>query len=333
MASIVKYKNGWRALVCVKSVRDSQIFELKGDAKIWAAQRETEIRADTKKTPGERYTLDQALEKYSSEVSIKKRGKHWEEVRINAFRSDPESHRLPLVLPIGEVTTGHLAEWRDHRLTKVSTGTVLRELTILINLFEVCRKEWGWVVKNPTEDMSRPSRPEHRDRLISWFEIRKMLRALNWQRGPCRTKTQAVGRAFMLALRSGMRAGEICNLKLEFVFDDHCLLPVTKSKPRRVPLTRQSFRLIESMQGWSDQTVFGVDSRSRDALFRKAREKAGLAEAGFRFHDARHTAATMTAKKIDILDLCKIFGWSDPKMAMVYYNPTVSDLAARLNKN
>ena len=27
---------------------------------------------------------------------------------------------------------------------------------------------------------------------------------------------------------------------------------------------------------------------------------------------------------------CKAFGWSDPKMAMVYFNPTGDDLAGKL---
>jgi hypothetical protein len=38
----------------------------------------------------------------------------------------------------------------------------------------------------------------------------------------------------------------------------------------------------------------------------------------------------MMAKKVDVLTLCKIFGWSNPKMAMVYYNPTPSQMAAQL---
>ncbi|AKQ59688.1 Phage integrase family protein [Bordetella hinzii] len=82
------------------------------------------------------------------------------------------------------------------------------------------------------------------------------------------------------------------------------------------------------MKGWDDDFVFGLKTASLDALFRKYRERAGLE--GFTFHDTRHTAATMISKKIDVLDLCKMFGWTDPKMAMVYYNPHASSIAARL---
>ena len=33
---------------------------------------------------------------------------------------------------------------------------------------------------------------------------------------------------------------------------------------------------------------------------------------------------------VDVLTLCKIFGWKDPKFAMIYYNPKPSDIAKLL---
>ena len=36
------------------------------------------------------------------------------------------------------------------------------------------------------------------------------------------------------------------------------------------------------------------------------------------------------ANKIGVMDLCKMFGWTDPKMAMVYLSPSADDIAARL---
>lgn len=67
-----------------------------------------------------------------------------------------------------------------------------------------------------------------------------------------------------------------------------------------------------------------------DAIFRRARERARLD--GFTFHDSRHTAATWLAQRMDVLDLCKMFGWTDPRQAMAYYNPTASQIAARIKK-
>lgn len=44
MASIVPHGKRFRAHVCVKGVRDSELFETKSEAKAWAANREAELR-------------------------------------------------------------------------------------------------------------------------------------------------------------------------------------------------------------------------------------------------------------------------------------------------
>lgn len=125
-----------------------------------------------------------------------------------------------------------------------------------------------------------------------------------------------------------MRAGEIAGLTWDRVFEDHAALPVTKTKPRKVPLTHSALRTIRRMDGWDSPLVFGIKAASLDANFRKYRDRAGLE--GFTFHDARHTAATMIARKVDVLTLCKIMGWSNPRQAMVYFNPTAQDILKSL---
>lgn len=78
--------------------------------------------------------------------------------------------------------------------------------------------------------------------------------------------------------------------------------------------------------------VFTVDNASRDALFRKARKSAGLEFADITFHDSRHEAASLMARRIkNALTLCKIFGWKDPKQALTYYNPTNDEILEELN--
>lgn len=83
------------------------------------------------------------------------------------------------------------------------------------------------------------------------------------------------------------------------------------------------------MRGWDDEMVFGVKAGTLDALFRKYRARAEME--GFTWHDTRHTAATMISRKVDVLTLCKIFGWADPKMAMVYFNMPASEMAKQLD--
>ena len=325
MASIKPYKDRWRAQLSVAGVRDSGTFRLKRDAETWAAVRKAEILADKNTPPSSKFTLGQALEKYRDEVSPTKRGSRWEEIRIKAMLT---MNSLPTKLPIGELATSHMAAWRDDRLKTVKPGTVLREISLLSAVLETARKEWKWIAVNPLVDMYKPAEPDHRDVVISWSQIRLMLRAMGNHRGPCKSASQAAARIFLLALRTGMRAGEMCKLKWSDVADDYCVLRVTKTKPRNVPLEPKAKRIINSMVGWDSVMVFGISVQTLDALFRRYRDRSGLS--GFTFHDSRHTAATWMALRLDVLTLCKMFGWKNPAQAMVYYNPTASDIAKRL---
>lgn len=325
MASIKSHGERWRVFVCVAGQRKTKVLRTKREALAWASATESALRELSRQAPAERFTLAQALERYRDEVTPRKRSHRWEAKRIGALLRMPA---LPLALPLGEVTTAHLARWRDARMARVASGTMLRDIGLLSAVFETARREWQWIAANPLRDMGKPRRPDHRDRTITLAEVRATLRALGHRRGRCRSMSQAVARVFLFALRTGMRAGEICDLTWDRVHADHVSLRVTKTRPRPVPLEPRALRLVASMHGWDDVLVFGVGRQTVDALFRRARDRAGLS--GFTFHDARHTAATRLAGKLDVLTLCKVFGWTNPAQAMAYYNPSPGEIARRM---
>lgn len=327
MASIQKTAKGYRAQIKVLGVRDSQLFRTKREAEGWAAQRETEIRERANQSPAVRHTLRDALKRYLEEETPRKRSAAWEAKRIQTLLKD---RHLPSAERIGSVTTEMLAKWRDERGKAVRPGSVIRDISTLGSVFECARLQWKWISTNPLKDLSKPPTPDHRAVVISTRQVRAMLRAMGYTtRGEIREMRHAVAMCFLCALRTGMRAGELCGLTWDRVHDDRAVLPITKTKPRDVPLSRQAHRVIERMRGWDESLVFGLKTQSLDAQFRKYRQRAGLS--GFTFHDSRHTAATMLARRLDVLDLCKMFGWSRPDMAIVYYNPTASEIARRLN--
>lgn len=327
MASVKPYGNGYRAQIKLLGVRDSETFRTKREAQAWASARETEIRAQDGKPPAQRYTLADALTRYAAEVSIHKRGRRWEEIRIKAFMAGT----LPIRAPIGAVTPDMIGAWRDARLRTVGNGTVLREIALLSAVLEAARREWRWIEVNPVKDVRKPRQPDHRETLLTRQQIKAMLRALGYSpRLPIRSVTQSVAVAFLLALRTGMRAGELCGLHWSRVHDGWCALPVTKTTPREVPLSPKAMRVIGKMRGFDPVAVFGVTPQTLDTLFRRARDRAGLS--GFVFHDSRHTAATwiVASGKWNVLELCKAFGWANPKQAMIYFNPKATDLAEKL---
>lgn len=324
MASIQRTPAGYRAQVYVRGVRDSRLFVTKRDAATWAAQREAEIRAIAGGRGGEVKTLADTLRRFADEVSPTHRGARWEQIRLSALERD-----LPGGKRMADITPDDFARWRDKRLTQVKPGTVLRELGLLSAVFEVARREWRWIATNPIADISKPPAPASRERLLTLAEIRAVVRALGYRPGKRTSMSDGVALAFLVALRTGMRAGELCGLTWGRIHPGKAVLPMTKNGMRReVPLSAKAQRLIERGRGFDDDLVFGAGVQTLDALFRRARQRAGLD--GFTFHDSRHWAATTMARKVDLLALCEIFGWRDPRYARVYYNPRAEDLAKRL---
>lgn len=328
MATPVKTAQGtWRVQIEVRGQRDSFTGPTKREAAEWAARRTLELRAVASGEVGTLKSLRDALRQYAREVTPNKRGWQKETIRLAAF----ERQALPLDKKLQAVTAAEIAAWRDSRLKINARGSVLRDMTLLSSVLEVARRDWGWLTGNPMGDVRRPAEPDHRERIIAGHEVRGMLRALGWSRGPVRSVSGAVAQCFILALQTGMRAGELCGLRWDDVRGDYVVLHAgtTKTgKGRQVPLMPTAQRTIERLRGFDDDLVCGLTSQSLDAMFRKYRKRAGLD--GFTFHDARHTAATRLAGRLHILDLCRMFGWRSTTQALTYYNATASDIAARL---
>lgn len=327
----------WRIQIEVRGQRDAGTFPTKREAAEWGAVRTAELKAQAvggkvgARMLGETRTLNDAMVRYKDEVSTHKRGWRWEFVRIEAITSRHPG--WPGRRLLAHIDSQDLIAWRDARLKEVSRSSVLRDMVLVGHVLETARKEWGWLSENPMRDVTKPAEPDHRDRVITGPEIRTMLRTLGWsRRAPVRTVSQAVAHCFIAALQTGMRAGELTGLAWGDVRQDYCTLHAGRTKTgkgRQVPLTVVARRNLETLRGWDADLVFGLKPQTLDAMFRKYRGKAGLE--GFTFHDSRHTAATRMAQVLHVLDLCKVFGWENTTRALTYYNPTGSDIAARLN--
>lgn len=321
------YKHGdkWRTVATHNYKQRTKVTRTKREGEIW----EAEILRELNKSDAEfsnSITLAYVLERYRDEVTPSQRGNRWEHIRIQAYLKST----LPIKKPIHTITPDDLGKWRDERALTVSAGTILRDFGLLGSIFEHARREWKYIKENPVRDVRKPQEPDHRKITYTRAQIKVILKQLDYQPNQTiKSISQSVAMCFLVALRSGMRAGELSKLTWDRVMDDHCILPMTKTKPRDVPLSNKAIKLIERMKGFDKHLVFGIKPQTLDALFRKARDRAGIA--GVTFHDSRHTAATWIARKVDVLTLCKIFGWKDPKQAMVYYNPKASDIAKRLN--
>lgn len=321
----------WGIQISVGGRRESFTAATATECKDWAARRKLELLAEQGGRGGEIHSLGDALRRYGEEVAPRHKGERWEQVRIARMLRD-----LPVTLPLASVRPEHLIRWRDRRLTQVAPASVAREMNLLGSVFTHARREWRWLSESPMPEVTRPSGGRPRERVIDRSEARRLLRGLGYRplKRPA-TLQQIVAAVFLMALRTGMRSGEITGLTWARTHGTWVTLADTKNgTSREVPLSRSARRLVDRMRGLDDERVFPVGAQSRDALFRAARERAGLA--GFRFHDARHTAATRIGAtvgqpgRLSFPEFCRVFGWRDPKQAMVYVNPSAAALAEKL---
>ena len=308
----------------MQGVYRSATFESKTAAKAWAADIETQIRAGTLGVSAGGTVAD-VLDKYARTVSPSKRGARWEELRLAAIGRDSLAE-----IPIRDVRRGDIADYRDRRLANVAPGTVNRELNLLSAVFRTAVEEWHWLTENPCAGLRRPPSPQGRDRRISDDEVERVCMALGYE-GRVETKQHQVALVFLIALETAMRAGEILSLDWSRVDlkARHCTLEMTKNGTRRqVPLSTRAVGLLQQAPGRKGP-LFDLTSRSLDVLFRRARDKAQIKD--LRFHDSRHEAITRLAQKLDILDLARMVGHQNLGSLRVYYNPTASEIAARLD--
>jgi integrase len=139
-----------------------------------------------------------------------------------------------------------------------------------------------------------------------------------------------------LALETGMRAGELCGLTWDRVNlqTNVATLPMTKNgSARQVPLSPRAVAVLTALKpdkpGQGDSTVLRMNVQQLDAIWRKGRDKAGIAD--LHFHDSRATAVTRLARKLDILDLARMIGHRDLKSLSVYFRATAEDIAKKLD--
>lgn len=308
MASFQKHNSGWRVFVLAHGKRHSKVFPTKKEAQAWALEIESSLRTKAKGW----HSFREAALKYIKEVSPTKRSPDWEERRIQTFIEHFGDKRL------GELDTPDIAGWRDARLRSVSGSTVNREKNLLCHIFTVARTEWKWMEQDLFDGVKMPKENPPRHQRWTWQLIKRMLRAGQRTGG----KTQEVTEAFHISLRTGMRLNEALAAPALLDRKRRVLRMQTKTRVEEIPVGRLAFKLV-------DRPPFTVGANEASTLFSQLR-KSQLIE-GLTLRDARATALTLLAKKVDILTLARISRHKDMELLRsTYYRETAEEIARRI---
>ena len=254
-------------------------------------------------------------------MSSGKRGARWGRLRLERAQRDPFAK-----IAMADLKAEDFAKWRDARLLEVKPGTVRREMQLLSSMLNHARREWGLITVNPMTDVRKPSMPPARDRLVTEDELARLAHSAG---DDLTAATARAFHAFLFAIETGMRAGEIIGLQWDRIDLGAQVAHLATSKngsARDVPLSIEAVRLLRALP--EADPVFGLKSSQLDALWRKLRDRAAVE--GLRFHDSRHVAITRLARKLDVLALARMVGHRNIAQLQTYYNEAASDIAKRL---
>lgn len=323
MASIYKLGKKWRAQVSIRGVRETEVFPTKQQASAWALDKEAAGRVG--KMPNR--TLGDALKRYAKEVAPSRSGEAWEVTRCTAMQ------RLKMAdILLKDLDRSDLARWRDDRLKTVKPATVLRDINLLRSVFKMCAGEWQWMQGSPLDGLGMPKAPKGRRRRVTADEIKRIRLSGGLDAGySVKTATERSVMAFLFALETAMRSGEILGLVWKHVDLRKRVahLPKTKNDDARdVPLSSEAVAILKSFPKGGGP-IFDISDRDRDVLFRKVRNRSAVEN--LHFHDSRAEAIWRLSKKLDVMQLARAVGHRDLKSLLIYYQESAEDMAKRLD--
>ncbi|MGI8468349.1 MAG: tyrosine-type recombinase/integrase [Pyrinomonadaceae bacterium] len=200
-----------------------------------------------------------------------------------------------------------------------SPATVNYHLAILSKIFSLAI-DAGVLENNPCRKVKKLKLNNQRTRTLSFDEEQKLFSVLK--------ENELVARIVTVAIHTGLRRGEIFNLKWFDADFGRGMLQVRESKSgkkRVVPMNATIRNLLSGLKRKSEYIFPSPKTGGKLTEIKRSFSRA-LMEAGindFHFHDLRHTAATRMADAgADAFTLMKILGHSDIRMTARYTHAT-----------
>jgi len=205
----------------------------------------------------------------------------------------------------------------------IKNSTINRELTIISGFFSYAYRNKKFFGRNPVSEAGRLEDHTVKERILKPDEEQRLLDSCD---GYLKDIVQ-------IALNTGMRQGEIFNLKWDWIdFDNNFIsLPQTHTKSkkeRKIPLNQTVRKILMTRKLSSGGTDYvfmsplGLNKNIRNVKwsYKTACKKAGIDN--LRFHDLRHTCATRLVESgIPLHTVAKLLGHSSVRTTERYSHP------------
>lgn len=251
MASIVPFRDGWRAHIYVKGKRESKTFRTQREAKSWADRRECELEAG-----GTRITFGAAAERWLA----------WKLPQLTNAENQHavEQSIREYVLP--DLAHRQLADIKRRELVDVVTkvakrGTVetAHRVGQRIRAIFDHAVDYGDIESHPAAGLARvlPKPAEEHIAAISPDELPELLRAVSGYPEPV---TRA---GLLLMAHTFVRTSELIGAHWSEFRDDTWIIPEERMKarlPHVVPISTHVRALLERLKPLTDESPYVLAS-------------------------------------------------------------------------
>ncbi|WOJ94216.1 site-specific integrase [Congregibacter variabilis] len=295
MASIRKYRNGWRVDIRRQGHAPmTKTFAKKGEASQWAMETEAALVNGDLSNPSNK-TVAEMIQRYKEECDPipyeKSILKEWDiylgKVKLNQIR---KAHVVD--------ARKRLTVAREKQGKPLAPATINRRVALLSRVCRIAIQEWDWLSDNPCH-IRALKEDNQRDRLLSSEEQTRLAEAV------ANHEEKALLGFVLVAEATGMRAGELVSLKWQNVNTDTGIIEIIKSKNGEKRAVAVVGNALEWLKAWKQENVlrfggyvFGNETGFAPFYYSKAwvevKKTAELED--FRFHDLRHSFVTSALK-------------------------------------
>ncbi len=303
-------------------------FDRRTDAKRWAAEVEADIRAGRwmQQAEARKHTLAELIDRYLVEYLPTAR-----------LRSEPQRRRELALwrerlgrLLLSDVTAARIVEVRAGLVTErgprgkaLGPASANRMAGSLRHCLNVAVNQFEWIDNNPMCKVPALKEPKGRARFLDRAERDRLL-------AECRAHGEPLHCIVVVALSTGARRGEILNLRWADVDLSHGKLTFQETKngdTRSVALTGFALDVMRAhakVRRLDTNLVFpGAGGKPLEIgkAYSDAVARAGIED--FRFHDLRHTAASMLAANgATLAEIAEVLGHKTLQMVKRYAHLT-----------
>lgn len=229
--------------------------------------------------------------------------------------------------PVEKLNISDMENYRSMRKAKVKNATVNREVGNIRRVFSLAKQNQK-IRYNPFEDLKPLKQKNPTKRFLQKDEEEKLLSV-------CNPTLKAI---IIFAIHTGMREGEIKNLKWSDVFlkDKYLIALNTKNgKPRKLLITKQMEEEFKNIPKIGDYVFTNPATKTRYkdfiSTFKRAVIKSGIPHISF--HELRHTTASrLNEIGVDLSTIQEYLDHADARTTQKYIHKPKKNILDAVNR-